>query len=174
MFLQETYSIQDILYYNDGTKTANITYPSGVTLTSVDGALKIQGTTSGEKSIFYPPEFTSNDDFWYEIETVKTGTTNSITMIVKTGSTANGLWVNYTDAQSKYTGGFHGNSFNYSTSFNIGDKIRVTHISGVTSVYLNDTLMKSVSGSWSGTFQVGHYTNSGRVQYIDNVKIQKL
>ena len=68
MISSETYEVQDLLYYNDGTKTSGITYPSGVTLTTVDGALKITGTTSGEKSIFYPPTFTTDSNFEYEVE----------------------------------------------------------------------------------------------------------
>lgn len=174
MFLQETYEIEDLLYYNDGTSLSGITYPTGVTATNENGAIKITGTTSGEKSIFYPPEFTTSSNFSYEVETVTGGTTNPIAIIIKTGSTANGMWCAYATSNNRYDYGFGGSSGNYSTSFKAGDKLRVVRENGTTKLYLNDYLMKSATHSLAGTFQVGHYTNSGRTQYIKNVKIKPL
>lgn len=174
MSLQKTYEVEDLLYYNDGSSMTGITYPSGVTATNENGAIKITGTTSGEKHIFYPPTFTTSSNFEYEVETVSGGTYNPIAIIVKNGSTTNGVWGAYENSAGWYTGGFDGSAFRYTTSFNEGDKLRVVRENGTTSLYLNNTLLKTATHTLSDTFQVGHYTNNGRTQYIKNVKIKAL
>lgn len=171
----KTYELYDIDYYNDGTKLTGLVYPSTVSVTSENGTLRITTSTSGEKTVFYPLSLTNSDNFSYEVETVTGGTNQNIGLVVKTGSTANGVWFAYSNSTSKWEGGMGGSSFsNTSIGFTGGMKVKIVREDGTTSIYVDNTLIKSTSHTLTGTFQVGHYTNSGRVQYVDNIKIKRL
>ena len=171
--LTETYSIEDIDYYNDGTKTTGLINNSNATITTENGAIRITTSTNGEKEVFYPLQLSNSENFSYEIETVSGGNTNPITLIIESGSSSK-CWIAYVSLDSKYAGRINNNYVEYIKSFNGGDKLKLTVVNGVTNFYFNDTFVTSQSSNYSSSFKVGHYTNNGRVQYVKNIKIKKL
>ena len=172
--LSETQTIEDLLYFNDGTKISGITIPSGVTVTTEDGMLKIHGTTSGEKKIYYPKSFTGDDNFIIEFEVAKIGVEQSIALYLKDSTTANGCWFSYTDSSAKWNGGIS-TTWNATTQpLAIGDKVRIKQENGILKMYHNDTVLYTKSRNFSGTYYVGHYTNINRIQYVKNIKVKSL
>ena len=174
-FVSETYSIEDTLYYNDGTKLSNVTVGSGVSCTVSEGAIRITTSSSGEKYVTYPLTFTNSDNFIIEFEIACTGTTQRTGFWLNNATTANGLWCCYEISQNKYSGGLRGSSINYSTSCSVGDIMKIKQENGVISVYANNTELISKETSFSSsTFQFGNYTNYGRVQCLKNIKVKPL
>lgn len=170
--VSEPCEIEDILYFNDGTKLNNLYIESGVSVTTVNNSLKITTSTSGEKKMFYPPVFDTNSNFEYEIETVAGGNTDLVTAIIKDSTTANGLWCGYKTDNSINMGCFGSTSVYRNLTFASEKKLRLVRYNGTIKIYFDDILILSKTGDWSGSFQVGHYTNQNRVQYVKNIKIK--
>lgn len=168
------FSLKDLWYYNDGTKTSDLTIGSGVSCTVSDGALRISKSTSGEALVTLPVQFTNSDNFIIEWEVACTGTSQRTAFWLNTASSATGLWCCYE------SGHFTGNSRvgsipTTTTSLDVGDKIYLKQENGVISILKNDETIFSKSISFSSsTYKFGYYTNSGRVQCVDNIKITQL
>lgn len=167
--------IEDCIYYNDGTILSDLTIDSNVSVSVENDYMKITKSSSGEAYVTYPISFTNNDNFVIEMELAKIGTTQSIALWLNNATTANGLWVTYEISQSKFSGGLRSSSINYPTSFVVGDKVSIKQLNGVISIYKNDeTIISKTTSFNASSYKFGHYTNSGRVQYVKNIKIKKL
>ena len=164
-------------YYNDGSTLTGIYTPSNASSSIVDGSIMYTTSTSGEKNIYYNSvPLTSAEDWEFECEIAKIGVGQSIAMYVKNSTTASGCWFAYEDSTGKFGGGFTGSNFSSVNvgALAVGDIIRITNLSGVMSIYKNDSLIYSKSNNLSGTYYIGHYTNLNRKQYVKNVIIRKL
>jgi hypothetical protein len=170
--LTQSKTIEDLWYFNDGTDLSTLTIPSNTSVTVENGALKITTSTSGEKKIPYAVSLRSSDNYIFECEIAKLGNGQPVALYVKDSTTANGLWFAYDIITNKWNGGC-GSAFNNITTSTlaIGDKIRIKQENGVFTLYHNDMVIKSITRTLSGTYSIGHYTNSGRIQYIDNIKL---
>lgn len=169
-------SIEDIYYYNDGTKLTGLTISSGVSVTVEDGALRITTSTSGEKAVTYPVTLTNNDNYILEWELAKFGTDQHIACWLNNSSTASGLWMGYATNHDYWDGGLTGTYFGTSPriSISVGDKIRIQRLNGVITVTHNNTTIISKTTDFpSSSYQFGNYTNQGRVQYLKNIKVKK-
>lgn len=164
------------VYYNDGTDLSTLTVPSDATVTVEDGSLKMTTSTNGEKNIAYNYDLTSNDNFVFECEIGKLGTSQSIAMYMKNSNTATGCWFAYDNSTGKWNGGILGSTFsNVNTGeLRVGDKVKIKQQDGVITIYHNDTVVYSKTESFDGTYRIGHYTNRNRVQYIKNISILKM
>ena len=169
-------NIEEMWYFNDGTKLSNVTIGSGVSCTvTSDNTIRITTSSSGEKYVTYPPTFTNSDNFIIEFEIACTGTTQRTAFWLNDASTANGLWCCYEISQNKFSGGLRSSTINYSTSCSIGDVMKIKQENGTISIYKNDTQIISKETSFtSSTYQFGNYTNSGRVQCLKNIKVKPL
>lgn len=163
--------LNDETYYNDGTRTSDLTIGSNVSVTVENGALKITTSTSGEKYVSFPLSLTSSQNFIFEFEVAKLGTNQHLSVYLKTPATATGFWVGYNVSTSKFSGGVGGSPFDVTGTVSVGDKFRIKQENGVISFYQNDNLLYSKSATLSGTYTTGFYTNSGIVQYIKNIKL---
>ena len=169
------YSQNKPAYVNNGTNVSTLTVPSDASVTVVDNSLKITTSTTGEKNIYYPISFTSNDNFIVECKVAKLGAYQSIAMYIRNSTTANGCWFAYEDSTSKWGGGCTGTNFNNVTTgaLQVGDKITIKQENGVITLYHNDKTIYSKTTNLSGTYYVGHYTNKDREQYVTDIKIWK-
>lgn len=167
-------SLKDLGYYNDGTKLSDLTIGSGVSCTVSDGALRISKSTSGEASVTLPVQFTNSDNFIIEWEVACNGTSQRTAFWLNTPSSSTGLWCCYEGGH--FTGNSIGGSIpTTTTSLEVGDKIYLKQENGVITLLKNDEAFFSKSMSFSSsTYKFGYYTNSGRVQCVDNIKITQL
>ena len=164
-------------YENDGTDLSTLTIPSGASVTVEDGALKITTSTTGEKNVAYDYDLNNSDNFIFECEIAKLGTSQSIAMYIKNSTTATGCWFAYENSTGKFGGGCLGSTFsNVDTgTLAVGDKIRIKQENGVITLYHNDNIIYSKeSVDFGDGFRIGHYTNQNRIQYIKNVSITPL
>ena len=171
----ETYTIEDCDYYNNGTSTNGISVGSGVSCTIDNGALKITTSTSGEKYVTLPVSMENSDNFIFEFEIARSGTTQHFATYVNSASTANGLWWAYDNSASRYVGGLTGTSLDKSGGISVGDVFKYKQENGVVTLYRNDSVMNSKSSTFSTSpFRMGYYTNYGRVQYLKNIKVKRI
>ena len=169
-----TISVEDIWYWNDGTNFNGVTIANGITCSVEDGSLRITTNTSGEKYVTYPPTFTNSDNFIIEMELGKLGTNQNIAFWLNNATSANGLWCAYESGH--FTGAGKGGTISvYTTTFVVGDKVKIKQLNGVISLYKNDELFYSKTTSFSAsTYHFGNYTNNGRVQYLKNISVRSL
>ena len=165
MNLQETYSLEDITYFNDGSSVGSLEVDSNVSCTSNGEYISITTYTSGEKDVKLP--VTLSDDWEFETTLAENMPTGSqLTFKVGTGqqwgafNPDNTITVNL------------GSSQNFNRTVSEGMVMKITYINGVMTVYWNDEQL--ASGSVSVTGKIGYYTNNGRYQYIKNIKLKAL
>ena len=171
----ESFVVQDCSYFNDGTSTAGITMSSGVSVTIDNGALKITTSTSGEKYVHLPVSMANSDNFIFEFEIARSGSTQHFACFVNSASAANGLWWAYDNSASRYVGRLTGTSLDKSGGISVGDVLKYKQENGVVTLYHNNSVMNSKSSTFSTSpFGMGYYTNYGRVQYLKNIKVKPL
>ena len=161
-------------YYNDGTDLNTLTIPSTASVTVEDGALKITTSTTGEKTISYDYDLNNSDNFIFECEVAKLGTSQSVAMFVKNATTATGCWFAYENDTGKFGGAITGSSFsNVDTgTLQVGDKIKIKQENGVITLYHNDNQIYSKTVDLGTNYRIGHYTNKDRIQYIKNISLR--
>ena len=163
-----------VVYTNDGTDVSTLTIDSGASVTVVNEGLEITTSTTGEKYVKYPTLFSSTDNLLFECEIGAIGVNQSCAMFVKNATTANGCWFAYNDSEGKFSGAITGSSFSKNVgSLNIGDKIKIKQENGMIMLYHNNNLIYSKTVNLGSDYQIGHYTNKDRKQYIKNIKILK-
>ena len=173
-FVSEIFAIEDIAYYNSGDHITGLVNPSSADVSTNGTYITITTNTNGEKWVYPSLDFTTNDNFSIEAEYGGVGTTQFLTLFIKDPS-YNYAYVVFND--SGVYGRIFNNSGNISKSMTpqAGDKLKLEHNNGTTTIYVNDVSLYSKSGSYgSGTFHLGFYTNNGRVQTIKNIKIRRL
>ena len=170
------YKQSPIVYENDGTDLSTLNIPSTASVTVEDEALKITTSTTGEETISYDYDLNNSDNFIFECEVAKLGTSQSVAMFVKNGTTATGCWFSYTDDTNMWNGGITGSTFsNVDTgTLAVGDKIKIKQENGVITLYHNNNQIYSKTVDLGTNYQIGHYTNKDRIQYIKNIKIYEL
>lgn len=164
MFLQETYGIEDCLYWNDGSSVGSLQIDSGVSCTSNGSYITITKSTNGERYVKLPVTLPSA--FEYSFEIAEIGVTNIYAWIIDS---------NYYGAGSTNT--------QFAKLNDSGPNVNIPPVKGgvVTLTYQNDTLtvkysnsqLNSKSASVNGK-PIGFYTNRGRYQYIKNIKLTPL
>jgi len=173
MNLQETYSIQDCLYYNDGTKD-DLTYQSGDFGSVVSEGLQLKGTTNSYQKAVMPTNlFSTSDNVSCEI---KLGTYNGFTPQLALYDS------NYT-SQGSVSGN---NTYNeiaseLSTSTRtvrnsapaVNEIWKVTRENGQSKFYIDDVLLDTVTRSINN-FRFGFYTYNNRTEVIKYIKIKPL
>ena len=172
--VSKIYELQDKWYYNDGTKLTGLTIGSGVSCVVENDYLKISKSYSGEDYVILPLQFTTSDNFIIEWEVACLGTNQRTAFWLNTAASSTGLWCCYEGGH--FTGNSIGGSIpTTTTSLDVGDKIYLKQENGVISILKNDETIFSKSMSFSSsTYKFGYYTNSGRVQCVDNIKITRL
>ena len=161
------------MYTNNGTDTSTLTIDSGASVTVVNESLEITTSTTGEKYVKYPTLFSSTDNFLFECEIGAIGVNQSCAMFVKNATTANGCWFAYNDSEGKVSGAITGSSFSENATLQIGDKVKIKQENGMIMLYHNNNLIFSKTVDLGSDYQIGHYTNKDRKQYIKNIKILK-
>lgn len=174
MFVSKTYGIEDIAYYNSGDHITGLVNPSNADVSTNGTYITITSNTSGEKWVYPQLDFTTNDNFSIEAEYGGVGTAQFLTLFIKNPSYEY-AYVVFND------GGVYGRIFDNSGTISqsmtpqAGDKLKLEHNNGITTIYVNDVALYSKSGSYgNGTFHLGFYTNNGRLQTIKNIKIRRL
>lgn len=167
-FVSETYEVEDCLYVNTG-ETSSLTIDSGVSCTIEDGAIKITKNTSGEKFVNCSYDFVSQDhEIIFTIPKIDSNTNVPLGFAVYRGTTQI-YWAGY----NKSNGRFDTKNGSKTTSLNVGDTIRILKSGSNLTAYINNEIISTVSTASSG-IRLGFYTNSGYVQYIDNIKVKAI
>lgn len=168
MFLQETYSLEDCLFY--GINVTAFTIPQDTTFTQ-DGA-KITATTStnSEKVVYFNHTFTNADNWVFETEVAQVSPPQSIAVLFNDNSFYGGQYPTSTN-KAFYN---MGSNITFDHVFNVGDKYRIIREDGVTSIYLNDEKLGDKTTSHKPSFKLGYYITKNRTQYYKNIKIKPL
>ena len=163
----EAVTVEDCLFY--GINTNAFTIPSNTTFSS-DGA-KITATTntSGEKEVFFNHNFSSSDDFEYEVEIAAIGVSQYCGLLWNTSTYYGG----HQNGQNKAYAHMN-NDTEIAHTWAVGDKYKVVKQGSTTTAYINTTTIKSSSTSYSSNYKVGFFINRNRTQYYKNIKIKLL
>lgn len=164
MFSSETYDIEDCKYWNDGSSVGSLEVGSNVSCTSNGEYITITTSTSGEKDVKLPVTLTG--DWEFETTLADTPSTTQLTFKVGSGS----QWGAFNDTNSIIVN--LGSSQSFSKTVSKDMVLKVTYQNGTMSVYWNDELLTSRAVSVSG--KMGYYTNSGRYQYVKDIKLKAL
>lgn len=162
--LTKTYAIQDCQYWNDGSSVGTLQIDSGVTCTSNGSYITITKSTSGEKYVKLPVTLPSSFEFSFEI--AETGVSNTYAWIIDS---------NYYGAGTT-TGQFaklNDNGPTINTPAVKDGVVTMTYQNGTLTVKYDNTQLNSKSASVTGK-PIGFYTNSGRYQYLKNIKLKQL
>lgn len=165
MFFSEIYELQDCKYWNDGSSVGSLEVGSNVSCTSNGDYITITTSTSGEKDVKLPVTLSGDWEFETTLaETLPTG--SQLTFKVGTGQQWGAFNPNNTITVNL------GSSQSFSKTVSKDMVLKVTYQNGTMSVYWNDELLTSRTVSVSG--KMGYYTNSGRYQYVKNIKLKAL
>ena len=165
MFLTKTYAIQDCQYWNDGSSVGTLQIDSGVTCTSNGSYITITKSTSGEKYVKLPVNLPSSFEFSFEL--AENGTGNPYAWIIDS---------NYYGAAGGTTSQFaklNDNGPTINTPAVKDGVVTMTYQNGTLTVKYDNTQLNSKSASVTGK-PIGFYTNSGRYQYLKNIKLKQL
>ncbi|MBR1748849.1 MAG: Ig-like domain-containing protein [Bacilli bacterium] len=167
MNLQETYSIEDCKYWNDGTSASSFEIPSGASVTTNGDYLTIASTTS-EKLIYIPVTLANSDNWEY-----------SVKIVLKQQNKVVGLMFNDNTyyASSNASNGIYYYTIPSETRTNVtataGDVITIRRQNGVTKFIVNGTELGSKTATHKSSFRCGFYTY-GSAQYVDEIKLKPL
>lgn len=174
--LSDTITIEDCLYYNDGSNITNLRKQSNNINLTTDGEwLTISKSSSGEECVWLPAPlccFTGSDN-WEMSMKCKTTDYSSQALAIQMYNCNYGSY----SGDSQYWGYTPNNFYGYLTgSYTLLDTDKVTYKreNGYWKVYVNDsTLITSKSYTWSNNRHVGLYSNSGRKQSVKEWKVKR-
>ena len=166
--VSETCVIEDCLFY--GINVNAFTVPSSTTFTS-DGT-KITATTSAssEKVVYFNHTFSNTDDWLFETELAQTSSPQGMGIVWNDNSFYGGEYPSTNEAYSTMTG----TAVRVSHTFSAGDKFKVVRQNGVTTAYINNESIQSLTTSHKTSFKIGYFINKNRTQYYKNIKIKLL
>lgn len=167
MFLQETYSIEDCLYWNDGSSVGSLQIDSGVTCTSNGSYITITKSTSGEKYVKLPTTLSSSDNWEYSVEIGAIGTNQSLAVNLANAN----VWAGHGDLQNNWF--LHNRNF-LTRATQVGDVATFTKNGNNITMTVNNEGIDTQSFTFPSTYWVGCYTNNGRTQNIKNIKLKPL
>ena len=133
-----------------------------------DKGVKIQGVNYGEAHYYLKNTF--NSPFIFECTVVKD---NPVVQDIAVGfdyDMDGNWWVAHDFEGTWYCGSTNGKRVN--GDLNNNDKVKVIVEANKLTVYCNDTLITSVTGSDMSTRRVFFYTNKGRSQSAKDVKVK--
>ena len=133
-----------------------------------DKGVKIQGVNSGEA--YYYLKNTFNSPFIFECTVVKDNPVVQDIAVSFNYNLNSGWWVAHDVGGTWYCGSTTGKRVN--GDLNNNDKVKVIVETNKLTVYCNDTLITSVTGSNMSTRRVFFYTNKGRSQSAKDVKVK--
>ena len=170
MFLQETYSIEDCLYWNDGSSVGSLEVGSNVSCTSNGNYITITTSTNGEKYVRIPVTLANTDNWIYEVEIADTGTSQPIALNHDNAS----KWFGHSISGNQWFCN-SGTNDTYIQAYQVGDKLALYRENGVDTCVLNNSIIvSSRTATHNSSFKVGLYTNRGRVQKVKNIKLKPL
>lgn len=162
-------NLEDCLVYDtmmsDSGKWSTKNNP---TITYTTNGINIQGVNSGEAHYYLKNTF--NSPFIFECTVVKD---NPVVQDIAVGfdyDMSGNWWVGHDVGGTWYCGSTTGKRVN--GDLNNNDKVKVIVEANKLTVYCNDTLITSVTGSNMITRRVFFYTNNGRSQSAKDVKVK--
>ena len=164
----ETYSLQDCLYWNDGSSVGSLEVGSNVSCTSNGSYITITTSTSSEKDVKLPVALTGDWEYDVTLAENLPSSGGQLTFKIGTGqqwgafNPNNTITVNLGSSQS----------FNKTVSKDM--VLKITYISGVMTVYWNNEQLTYKSLTLGSGVKMGYYTNNGRYQYLKNIKLKPL
>ena len=168
MNLIQTYSLEDCKYWNDGSGVGSLEVDSNVSCTSNGSYITITTSTSGEKDVKLPVALTG--DWEYDVTLAETlpSTGGQLTFKIGTGQQWGAFNSNNTIVVNL------GSSQNFNKTVQKDMAYKITYINGVMTVYWNNEQLTSKTLTLSSGVKMGYYTNSGRYQYIKDIKLKAL
>ena len=167
MSITETYSIEDCIYFNDGSSVGNLNTGS-VTVTS-NGEYITMTKSGSESYVTLPVTLTGDWEYEVELANIQSGATTYFIPIYFTLSTYASL------NKTSFGGRIDNVLVNSSVSINaqIGDVLTFKYVNGTLSAYYNGTF--AFSGSVNLNNQnCGFYQSGGRVSHVKNLKFKPL
>lgn len=165
--LQETYNIEDITYFNDGSSIGSLEVDSDVSCTSNGEYITITTSTSGEKYVKLPITLLATDNWEYSVEIAKIGTNQSISLNYMN---ANG-WAGHGEIAHNW---FLDSRNVLRQQSQVGDVITLTKRGNKVLMKVNGTGIAQTAKPFETSYQIGFYTNNGRIQHIKNIKLRQI
>lgn len=165
MFVFKRYDVHDCLWGTDGSSVGSLEVGSGVSCTSNGDYITITTNTSGEKYVKLPVNLPSEFEFTTEI--AENGNINYIAWQIH-----NGQYYGY-GAGTNGAVRISGSSVNNNYSWTKGHILKIIRQNGTVSVYYDNTLLTSNNIDFTG-YDIGFYTNQGRVQHLKNIMLKPL
>ena len=166
--LTKTYELEDCKYWNDGSSVGSLEVGSNVSCTSNGSYITITSSTSGEKDVKLPVALTGDWEYDVTLAENLPSSGGQLTFKIGTGQ----QWGAF-NPNSSITVNL-GSSQNFTKTVSKDMILKITYISGVMTVYWNNEQLASKSLTLGTGVKMGYYTNSGRVQYLKNIKLKPL
>lgn len=138
------------------------------TITYTTNGINIQGVNSGEAHYYLKNTFDS--PFVFECTVVENNPVVQDIAVSFNYNLNSDWWVSHNINGTWYCGSINGKRVN--GDLNNNDKVKVIVEENKLTVYCNDTLITSVTGSYMSTRRVFFYTNKGRSQSVKDVKVK--
>ena len=167
LIVQETYTIEDCIYFNDGSSVGNLNTGS-VTVTS-NGEYITMTKSGSESYVTLPVTLTGDWEYEVELANIQSGATTYFIPVYFTLTTYASL------NKTSFGGRIDNVLVNSSVSINaqIGDVLTFKYVNGTLSAYYNGTL--AFSGSVNLNNQVcGFFISNGRYAHVKNLKFKPL
>ena len=173
MNLQETYSIEDCYYYNDGTKD-DLTYQNGDFGSVVSEGLQLKGTTNSyQKAVIPTSLFSTNDNVSCEIK-LGTYTTMSPQLALYDSSYTSQGSVNGNNTYNEIASELSTSSRTVRNSAPAVNEVwKITRENGQSKFYIDNTLLDTATRTVN-SFRFGFYTYNNRTEVIKYIKIKAL
>ena len=163
-------TIEDCLYFNDGSSVGSLEVGSNVSCTSNGSYITITTSTSGEKYVTLPVILVNNDNWVFEVQIADTGTTQPLALNHDNAS----KWFGHSISGNQWFCN-SGTNDTYTQAYQVGDTLALHRENGVDTCILNNSItVSNRSASHNSTFKVGFYTNRSRVQKVKNIKLKSL
>ena len=133
-----------------------------------DKGVKIQGVNRGEAHYYLKNTF--NSPFIFECTVVKDNPVLQDIAVSFNYNLNSDWWVSHNINGTWYCGSINGKRVN--GDLNNNDKVKVIVEANKLTVYCNNTLITSVTGSDMSTRRVFFYTNEDRSQSVKDVKVK--
>lgn len=170
--LQETYSIEDCYYYNEGTKD-DLTYQNSDFGSVVSEGLQLKGTTNSfQKAVIPTSLFSTNDNVSCEIK-LGTYTTFSPQLALYDSSYTSQGAVNGNNIYNEIASELSSSRVVRHSAPAVNEVWKIIRENGQSKFYIDDVLLDTVTRSINN-FRFGFYTYNNRTEVIKYIKIKPL